>query len=93
MAVFLVRVALRRANVDDHDELRIELEKRGFKSEITDGRGRTYRLPWDEYSYEADASAEKVTSSAQAAADALGFRVGIVAVECSAIAVSGLSPR
>lgn len=51
MADYTVRVELHKASGDDYAELHEEMERHGYKREITTARG-TWRLPTAEYNLE-----------------------------------------
>jgi hypothetical protein len=93
MANFTVRVELHQAQGTDYDSLHAAMEQKGFSRLITGDDGKTYHLPWAEYTGSANLSAAQVRDIARSAADTTGKNNGVLVTESVSRAWIGLQPR
>ena len=91
MAQFTVRVELHNASFDDYTALHSAMEQRGFSRLIQSDDGRTYHLPWAEYSGSGSLSSAQVRDIAKAAADSTGKKNGVLVTESNSRAWAGLA--
>lgn len=90
MANFTVRIELHDASWEDYNVLHAAMEQRGFSRFILADSGRTYRLPWAEYSGTGSLTSTKVRDIAQEAANQTGRRNSVFVTEARSRAWSGL---
>ncbi len=79
---YTVRIELLDASPDDYDTLFSALRPEGFERTVPGGDGTRYRLPPEEYNYDAKATANDVMDAAKRAAARTGkeFRVLVTEV-------------
>lgn len=91
MSDFTVRIELHDANYNDYQTLHAAMERQGFTRIITSDDGRTYHLPWAEYSGSGNLLSTRVRDIAKAAADSTGKRNSVLVTEASSRAWVGLA--
>jgi hypothetical protein len=90
MANFTVRIELHNATWDDYTALHVAMEQKGFSRLIQGENGRTYHLPWAEYTGTGNLSCAQVRDIAQTAANQTGKKNSILVTEAVSRAWSGL---
>jgi hypothetical protein len=90
MANFTVRVELHKAQWSDYDQLHAAMEQKGFSRQITSDDGRTYQMPWAEYSGTGNLTSSQVRDIAKAAADTTGKESAVFVTEAVTRAWIGL---
>lgn len=90
MAKFTVRVELHDAQWSDYDQLHAAMELKGFSRQITADDGKTYQMPWAEYTGSAQLSSPQVRDIAKAAADTTGKKSAVFVTEAVTRAWIGL---
>jgi hypothetical protein len=93
MANFTVRVELHQAVRADYDVLHAAMEKTGFSRLIKGDSGKTYHLPWAEYTGSGSLTSVQVRDFARTAANTTGKENAILVTEALGWAWIGLSAK
>jgi len=91
MAQFTVRIELHDVQYENYQTLHAAMERQGFCRLITSDDGRTYHLPWAEYSGEGNLTSAQVRDIARVAADSTGRRNSVLVTEANSRAWIGLA--
>lgn len=81
MPKFTVRVELHGGTQDDYETLHEAMEETGFSRQIASSDGKTYYLPWAEYSREGSLTRDRVLATAKDAAAQTGRNYAILVTE------------
>ena len=81
MSKFTVRVELRQATEDDYENLRVEMEERGFSRLLPAGDGGKVLLPPEEYNLDAGWTPEQVLNIAKTLAAATHRSFAVLVTE------------
>lgn len=90
MPKFTTRVELHGASEDDYETLHEAMEEAGFSRQITSSDGKTYYLPWAEYSREGGLSRDQVLATAKDAAAQTGRKYAVLVTESAGRTWHGL---
>lgn len=91
MSRFIVRIELHDAKWADYDTLHDAMQNRGFARLIKGDDGKTYHLPWAEYTGVSDLTCGGIRDIAREVANTTGKNNSVLATEGTSFAWVGLT--